>query len=261
MAVIIPSTLDEVKEHLNGLGKLVTAKEWERAAIVWAWTAPREFGANQHTQGVNSDTLSFSAFAALGIVGLRSKNSVAHYHSRWQSIIDELGDEYVVRPGDEIPSVEKPWREEKSRDDGNADSDESTSDSVPQPSAEDVIAAIRDNPEVAQQVVADTDARAAIARASFEYDSDAEEMANAADPQRAEMRSDVDSMRYREKMREWRRLGDELAAWTDHAELSESETRMSIADAQIVQNTARLIESKLSGQFDRDLSALLSEGE
>jgi|SRR5690554_1434503 len=259
MAVIIPSTLDEVKEHLNGLGKLVTAKEWERAAIVWAWTERKGQGAR--TDLSNSGKVGFSEFARLNIYGLRKYDTVAAYHDRWQSIIDELGDEYVVRPGDEIPSVEKPWREEKSRDDGDADSDESTSDSVPQPSAEDVIAAIRDNPEVAQQVVADTDARAAIARASFEYDSDAEEMANAADPQRAEMRSDVDSMRYREKMREWRRLGDELAAWTDHAELSESETRMSIADAQIVQNTARLIESKLSGQFDRDLSALLSDGE
>src|SRR5690606_38613443 len=127
--------------------------------------------------------------------------------------------------------------------------------------AQDVVAAIRNDPRIAQQIAADVEARAAVARASFEYDGDAEEMANAADPQRAEMRSDVDSMRYREKMREWRRLGDELAAWTDRVELSESETRASIADAQIVQNTARLIESKLSGQFDRDLSALLSEGE
>lgn len=259
MAVIIPSTLDEVKEHLNGLGKLVTAKEWERAAIVWAWT--RE-GVNQYESLVSSyQAMTITDFAKLGIINLSSRNSVREYRQRWQAIVDELGDAYAVRPGDEIPPVEKPWREEKSRDDGDVDSDESTSDSVPQPSAEAVIAAIRNNPEVAQQVVADADARAAVARASFEYDGDAEEMANAADPQRAEMRSDVVSMRYREKMREWRRLGDELAAWTDRVELSESETRTSIADAQIVQNTARLIESKLSGQFDRDLSALLSEGE
>lgn len=202
--------------------------------------------------------LSCAEFAAHDIIGLRHKDTVAYYHDRWQSIVDKYGDEYAVRPGDEIPAVADPWREERSHDESSG---KSTSNSAPQPSVEDVVAAIRNNPEVAQQVVADTDARAAIARASFEYDSDAEEMANAADPQRAEMRSDVDSMRYREKMREWRRLGDELAAWTDHVELSESETRTSIADAQIVQNTARLIEFKLSGQFDRDLSALLSEGE
>src|SRR5690606_29811775 len=203
MSTVIPSTLDEVKEHLNGLGKLVTAKEWERAAIVWAWT-------HDHVQGQKTCSscselnMTESAFAAQGIINLSSRNSVREYRQRWQSIVDELGDAYAVRPGDEIPPVEKPWREEKSRDDGDVDSDESTSDSVPQPSAEAVIAAIRNNPEVAQQVVADADARAAVARASFEYDGDAEEMANAADPQRAEMRSDVDSMRYREKMREWR---------------------------------------------------------
>src|SRR5690606_26967292 len=152
------------------------------------------------------------------------------YHDRWQPIIDGNGDEYIVPTGDEIQAEEGTWREEQKSEGGDADREEYTTDREPRLSSQGVSAEIRENREVAQQVVADTDARAAIARASFEYDSDAEEMANAADPQRAEMRSDVDSMRYREKMREWRRLGDELAAWTDHAELSESETRMSIAD-------------------------------
>src|SRR5690606_34839865 len=210
MSTVIPSTLDEVKEHLNGLGKLVTAKEWERAAIVWAWTERKGQGAR--TDLSNSGKVGFSEFARYGIHGLSKYDSVAYYHDRWQAIVDKYGDEYAVRPGDEIPAVADPWREERSRDEGGG---ESTSNSAPQPSVEDVVAAIRNNPEVAQQVVADTDARAAVARASFEYDGDAEEMANAADPQRAEMGEMTRRANLWDAWRKIRYDVDRTVTWTD----------------------------------------------
>lgn len=76
MAVIIPSTLDEVKEHLNGLGKLVTAKEWERAAIVWAWVHRPGSGAHNRLNATSSiQKLTTTQFAKLGIIGLKSKES------------------------------------------------------------------------------------------------------------------------------------------------------------------------------------------
>jgi len=260
MSTVIPSTLDEVKEHLNGLGKLVTAKEWERAAIVWAWT--RE-GVNQYESLVSSyQAMTITDFAKLGIINLSSRNSVREYRQRWQSIIDELGDAYAVRPGDEIPPVEKPWREEKSRDDGDVDSDESTSDSVPQPSAEAVIAAIRNNPEVAQQVVADADARAAVARASFEYDGDAEEMANAADPQRAEMGKITRRANLWDAWRKIRYDVDRAVTWTDREleSLSEEDKTAVASQVRLIQSASNLMLSKLTGEFDTQLAALLDEG-
>jgi hypothetical protein len=36
--ITIPSTLDAATRSLEGLGQLLTTKEWERAANTWAWT-------------------------------------------------------------------------------------------------------------------------------------------------------------------------------------------------------------------------------
>lgn len=257
MSTVIPSTLDEVKEHLNGLGKLVTAKEWERAAIVWAWT--RE-GVNQYKSLVSSyQAMTITDFAKLGIINLTSRNAVRYYRERWQSIVDKYGDEYVVRPGDEIPAVADPWREERSRDESSG---ESTSNSAPQPSVEDVVAAIRNNPEVAQQVVADADARAAVARASFEYDGDAEEMANAADPQRAEMGEITRRANLWDAWRKIRYDVDRAMTWTDREleSLSEEDKTAVASQVRLIQSASNLMLSKLTGEFDTQLAALLDEG-
>lgn len=258
MSIVIPSTLDEVKEHLNGLGKLVTAKEWERAAIVWAWTTRVGSGARTDLART-SQVMSFREFASHGIVGLKSKDTVAAYHDRWQSIVDKYGDEYVVRPGDEIPAVADPWREERSRDESSG---ESTSNSAPQPSVEDVVAAIRNNPEVAQQVVADADARAAVARASFEYDGDAEEMANAADPQRAEMGEITRRANLWDAWRKIRYDVDRTVTWTDREleSLSEEDKTAVASQVRLIQSASNLMLSKLTGEFDTQLAALLDEG-
>ena len=57
--VHIPATIEEAKANLDGLGKLLTAKEWERAAIVYA------FSANRPTSAIADVKLSFTAFSKL----------------------------------------------------------------------------------------------------------------------------------------------------------------------------------------------------
>src|SRR5690554_2845848 len=111
MAVIIPSTLDEAKEQLNALGRLLTAKEWERAAIVYAFT--RDGGQGEYQQNVRTDILTVPAFSRLGISGLKSHNSVRMYRDAWQWAVDN-GYAGEIHPGQEIelPTVEwSEWRE------------------------------------------------------------------------------------------------------------------------------------------------------
>lgn len=102
--ITIPATLEQVVTSLDGIGRLLTAKEWQRAAIVYAFTEPSE----QRGAHLKSEMkLGFVAFANLGIAGLQSDNTVRAYRKAWQWAIDE-GYTVAVKPGDEIelPTVE-----------------------------------------------------------------------------------------------------------------------------------------------------------
>jgi hypothetical protein len=95
----IPGTIDEAVASLAGIGALLTAKEWERAAIVAAFVSLSEFGSNQHTdEGAETGTLSPVEFAALGIVGLKSKGTVRAYAQAWQEAINQ-GKAVAAEPG------------------------------------------------------------------------------------------------------------------------------------------------------------------
>ncbi|MBA2633833.1 MAG: hypothetical protein H0U86_12690, partial [Chloroflexi bacterium] len=59
----IPASLDEAVSNLNGLAALLTAKQWERAAIVFAFTTDE---ANGRGNRGTSTALSARAFAELG---------------------------------------------------------------------------------------------------------------------------------------------------------------------------------------------------
>lgn len=100
----IPSNIEEAREQLTGLEKVLTARHWERAAIVYAFTERpgKDWRAGSMTK------LSCSQFAQLGIPGLRSHMSVAHYHDAWKQAIDE-GYAADVVPGDDValPDVER----------------------------------------------------------------------------------------------------------------------------------------------------------
>ncbi len=56
---------------------MLTAKNWARAAIVYAFTYE---GTNQH-DGNPSGSLSISGFAKLSIVGLSQREDVGYYRS------------------------------------------------------------------------------------------------------------------------------------------------------------------------------------
>ncbi|MBE7193389.1 MAG: hypothetical protein INR66_13015 [Gordonia polyisoprenivorans] len=81
--VIVPATLDDAVNSLAGIGKLLTAKRWERAAIVYAFTHD---GTNQHDQ-VHDYSCSIREFARLGIAGLTTQDSVRRYRKAWAGAI------------------------------------------------------------------------------------------------------------------------------------------------------------------------------
>jgi hypothetical protein len=103
--IVIPATLEEAKASLGGIGMLLQAKEWERAAFVYAFT---ELGA-PGPKGDRPDTgaISIREFARLGIVGLTKQDTVAEYRKAWESaMLDGAPD---VKPGDTIVIPNLPW--------------------------------------------------------------------------------------------------------------------------------------------------------
>jgi hypothetical protein len=81
----IPASLDEAVGQLEGIERLLTAKRWERAAILATFVTLGEKGVGLSQSGnVKSDiSLSPVEFAALGIAGLKSHNTVQEYVRRW----------------------------------------------------------------------------------------------------------------------------------------------------------------------------------
>lgn len=100
MSTIIPFDIEGVRD-------LLTARRWERAAIVWAWTEPQQ-GRRTSSSSTGSRRYSIEEFAALGITGLRSSKTVGTYRQRWQDAID-FGYAMAVRPGDAVDLPKLPW--------------------------------------------------------------------------------------------------------------------------------------------------------
>ena len=102
--IIIPASAQEAEARLGELGPLATAIEWERAAIVYALTQP---GTPGPSSGSFTRT-SFSRFAAKGIHGLRTHNSLSAYWHTWQRAVD-AGIALEVRLGDDVELPEIAW--------------------------------------------------------------------------------------------------------------------------------------------------------
>lgn len=107
MSIQIPASLDDAKTALNGIGALLTAKQWERAAIVFAFTQPQAGGAR--TVG-DQGQLSLRQFAELGIAGLRSPDRVSAYRSVWQTAVDQ-GQATAAIPGKKVDLPALPWED------------------------------------------------------------------------------------------------------------------------------------------------------
>jgi L-fucose mutarotase/ribose pyranase (RbsD/FucU family) len=93
----VPASLDEAIGNLNGLAALLTAKQWERAAIVYAFTEP---GENRFSTG-RSGRYTLADFARLNIAGLRDEETVAWVREAWQDAIKD-GQTIAVQPGDHV---------------------------------------------------------------------------------------------------------------------------------------------------------------
>lgn len=89
MKITIPASLDEAKASLNGIGALLTAKEWERAAIVYAFTRDGTDSDKNPRRSRSTTSLLPREFAALGIMGLGSDTTVRQYRKAWQTAIDD----------------------------------------------------------------------------------------------------------------------------------------------------------------------------
>lgn len=93
---IIPDTIE-------GVAGLLTARKWEKAAIVYAWTKPEVTG-RPRKDGKSSKTTGLygiQEFADLGLAGLRSDRTVSNYRNAWVWAIQESLAEPVA-PGDQL---------------------------------------------------------------------------------------------------------------------------------------------------------------
>jgi hypothetical protein len=107
----IPITLAKARSALAGIDQLLTAKGWERAAVVYAFTRDGQ-GDNQH-RPKRADALSFTAFAQLGIRGLTKRHVVAEYHRIWANAVED-GHAQPCAPGEQVklPTIEYPGRQD-----------------------------------------------------------------------------------------------------------------------------------------------------
>lgn len=108
--ITIPASTEDARAELEGLGALITAKEWSRAAIVFAYTHEGDLGGrpDKNPAELRGFDLSFSAFARLGIVGLKSENTVARYHRAWAGAVEQ-GKAKVAKPGKAVTLPKLEW--------------------------------------------------------------------------------------------------------------------------------------------------------
>ena len=121
MSKIRIPTADELDSRLGGVDRLLKAKEWERAVIVWVFTHDEGEGDRQVGDFTKK---SISNFAALNISGLTQPQAVRRYRGAWESAIDG-GYAGPAKPNDEVelpdPTTWPPdlrGRERLVRDDG-----------------------------------------------------------------------------------------------------------------------------------------------
>lgn len=111
MKVHIPETVEGLRKDLGGLERLLVAKRWEKAAIVYAWTEPGEQGDNGHTKREENRPLPIKTFARLGIIGLKHPEEVREYRSAWESAHKDGQASLDIKPGDEVALPTLPWKE------------------------------------------------------------------------------------------------------------------------------------------------------
>lgn len=97
--ITIPSTIKGMIKQLNGLNVLLNAKGWERAAVVYAWTREGGVGGRPSAKPVKNDRFTPVEFAALGIHGLTSHNTVQKHRDAWAN---HPRTNKGLKPGDDV---------------------------------------------------------------------------------------------------------------------------------------------------------------
>lgn len=100
-------TAAELAERLSGLDRLLTARQWERAAIVYAYTTNAGPG-GQHRRRPAPPKMTMREFARQGFAGLSSNKSVEHYRAAWSMAINQ-GWVPPVDPGDTVELPDAPF--------------------------------------------------------------------------------------------------------------------------------------------------------
>ncbi len=97
----IPATISEAVDTANVLGELAIAATWKRSAIVRAFCEHGKPGPK--VDRTKSSAISIREFSRLGIVGLKSQDTVRRYYDAWE--LTGLPD---PAPGEitELPSVD-----------------------------------------------------------------------------------------------------------------------------------------------------------
>lgn len=108
--IITLPTEAELRDTLTGLERLISAKEWERAAIVYAFTTNDGPGRPKNPAEVQDFPVPVTGFAAIGFHGLRNFRTVARYRKVWADAIAR-GTATEVRPGDEVVLPTDPWND------------------------------------------------------------------------------------------------------------------------------------------------------
>lgn len=136
----------ELRSHLSGLGVLLTARKWERAAIVYAFTEVGEVGRGRWYKPT-PPKMHIRDFAAKGYAGLTTNKSVSRYREAWVTAIGN-GWAVPVSPGMAVILPDEPfpvWPY------GNSDSDLGTI------GGGNVTVEVRDDEVVAMDSYRDTD--------------------------------------------------------------------------------------------------------
>jgi len=105
--IIIPATGAELRGRLDPIDRLLTARRWERAAVVFAFTdvgGPR----NTPSHRPPAPKLNIRNFAGLGISGLTTPKAVSRYREAWITAIAN-GWAVPVEPGQEVELPDEPF--------------------------------------------------------------------------------------------------------------------------------------------------------
>jgi hypothetical protein len=102
--IVIPATKDDALATLSGIGSLITARKWERAAIVAAFTYDGRAAATYE----NSYLWHVAEFVSLGIIGLTTADSVRKYRDAWSYAV-EHGHARAAKPGKTVKLPDLPF--------------------------------------------------------------------------------------------------------------------------------------------------------